>query len=384
MTTGDRRDPRRGPLEGLRVIDMATVVAGPGAARHLADFGATVVKLEPPRGDSTRAMGWRVPGDDSLMWKHVNRGKYCITVDLKTDDGLARFGRLADEADVLIENMRPGKLEALGLGPDLLLERNPRLVILRVSGFGQDGPYSQRPGFATSAEALSGMASLMGEPGMGPSLPPFALSDEVAGLIGAFGVMMALRSVDRDGVGQVVDVSLLEAALQLLGPLPGAWSELGYIQPQLGSGLPFSVPRGVYRTRDDKWLALSTSSESVAQRVLGLLGAEGDPRFVDFAARIENREALEELMTAWIVARDSADVVAAFMAADASISPVNDMSQVVEDPQIVARKALIDVDDILMQNVAARMSRTPGDIGFAGARLGEHDDLFADGWPARS
>jgi crotonobetainyl-CoA:carnitine CoA-transferase CaiB-like acyl-CoA transferase len=374
--------PRRGPLAGLRVIDMATVVAGPGAARHLADFGATVVKVEPPRGDSTRAMGWRVAGDDSLMWKHVNRGKYCVTIDLKDPDGLARFRRLADDADVLIENMRPGKLEALGLGPDELLERNPRLVILRVSGFGQDGPYAQRPGFATAAEALSGMASLMGEPGHGPSLPPFALSDEVAGLIGAFATVMAVRAAERDGQGQVIDVSLLESALQLLGPLPGAWSELGYIQPQLGSGLPFSVPRGVYRTRDGEWLALSTSSESVAGRVVGLLGAEGDERFRDFPSRIENRDALESLMRAWVGERDSAEVIASFLAADASISPVNDMSQVVEDPQIVARAALVDVDGILMQNVAARMSRTPGDIAFSGAELGEHDELFSDGWPA--
>ncbi len=373
-----------GPLHGLRVIDMATVVAGPGAARHLADFGATVVKVEPPRGDSTRSMGWRVPGDDSLMWKHVNRGKYCVTIDLKTEEGLARFRRLVDDADVLIENMRPGKLESLGIGPDVLLAGNPRLVVLRVSGFGQTGPYSQRPGFATAAEALSGMASLMGEPGMGPSLPPFALSDEVAGLIGAFSVMMALRSADRDGRGQVIDVSLLESALQILGPLPAAWSELGYIQPQLGSGLPFSVPRGTYRTKDGRYVALSTSAESVAQRVLGLLGVEADPRFGDFESRIANRDDLEKLMRAWIGERDFDVVMDAFIAADASISPVNDMSEVVVDPQIVAREAIVEVDDILMQNVAARMSTTPGGIAFAGAKLGEHNDLFANGWPQTS
>jgi crotonobetainyl-CoA:carnitine CoA-transferase CaiB-like acyl-CoA transferase len=376
-------DPRpEGPLSGIRVIDMATVVAGPGAARQLADFGATVLKVEPPAGESTRRMGWKADNEaDSLMWKLVNRGKYAITIDLKDPVGVNRFLQLATECDVLIENLRPGKLESLGIGPDVLQALNPKLVILRVSGFGQDGPNSQQPGFATTAEALSGMASILGEPGHGPSLPPFALSDEVASLIGAFSVLLALRSAEASGVGQVIDVNLLEAALQILGPLPAAWAALGYLQPQLGSGLPFSVPRGTYQTSDGVWVAISTTAETIATRVVKLIGAGNDPRFDGFANRLQHREALEVITAEWIAQRTYEEVLTAFTGADAAIARVNDMSQVVVDEQIKARNALVDVDGVLMQNVSARLSRTPGRVSSAGPLLNAHNALFADGWP---
>src|SRR5713226_2497619 len=193
-------------LEGLRVIDMATVLAGPGAARYLADFGADVVKVESPDGDGPRDLGWRDPRDgEGLWWKFVGRGKRAVVLDLKSDDGLAAMRSLLDRADVLIENLRPGTLERLGLAPDDLLARNPRLVVLRVTGFGQDGPYANRPGFATLAEAMSGFAAINGEPDGGPLLPPIALTDEIAALAGAFAVMVALRERDQSGEGQVVD-----------------------------------------------------------------------------------------------------------------------------------------------------------------------------------
>ena len=226
-------------LEGLRVIDMATVFAGPGAARHLADFGADVVKVESPDGDGVRRMGWFPPeGGDSYTWKLLGRNKRAVVLDLKTDDGRDALLRLADTADVLIENFRPGTIERLGLGPEVLLARNPRLVVLRVTGFGQDGPYASKPGFATIAEAMSGFAAINGEPDGAPLLPPIALTDEVTALAGAFAVMVALRERDQSGRGQVVDVNLLESMLQMMSALPSAAHHLDYDQPRLGSGIP--------------------------------------------------------------------------------------------------------------------------------------------------
>src|SRR5262249_18761036 len=202
-------------LEDLRVIDMATVFAGPGAARHLGDFGADVIKVEAPAGDGVRRMGWFPPeGGDSYTWKLLGRNKRTVVLDLKTDFGRDALLALVDDSDVLIENFRPGTLERLGLGPDGLLGRNPRLVLLRVTGLGRDGPYASRPGFATMAEAMSGFAAINGEPDGGPLLPPIALTDEVTAVAGAFAVMVALRERDRSGLGQNIRVNLLEAMLQ--------------------------------------------------------------------------------------------------------------------------------------------------------------------------
>jgi len=253
-----RNLPRVQALAGLRVIDMATVFAGPGAARHLADFGADVVKVESPTGDGVRRMGWFPPeGGDSYTWKLLGRNKRAVVLDLKTDAGLDALLRLADSADVLVENFRPGTIERLGLGPDVLLARNPRLVVLRVTGFGQDGPYASKPGFATIAEAMSGFAAINGEPDGAPLLPPIALTDEVAALAGAFAVMVALRARDASGEGQVVDVNLLESMIQMMSALPSAAAHLDYEHPRLGSGIPYSVPRGTYRCGDGEWIAIS-------------------------------------------------------------------------------------------------------------------------------
>lgn len=371
---GDEQAASTNAMHGIRVIDMATVIAGPGAARYLADFGADVIKVEPSAGDSTRLLGWTVSGDsDSLFWKLVNRGKRSVTLDLKDSADLERMLSLLDTAHVLIENMRPGKLERLGLAPDHLLTRNPALVILRVSGFGQTGPYSQRPGFATIAEAMSGLSDLSGEPGGGPLLPPIALTDEVTALAGAFATMVALRHAERTGEGQVVDVNLLESMLQIVGPLPSAWAHLGYLQPRLGSGLPYTSPRGTYRCSDGKWVALSASADSVASRVLHLLDVDGDPRFRDFPHRLANRDALEQLTREWIGARSSADVLAAFDLVDAAMAPVYTMADVAADPHIHFRDCLVEVDGIVMQNVVARMSVTPGAVRGVGPELGQHN-----------
>jgi crotonobetainyl-CoA:carnitine CoA-transferase CaiB-like acyl-CoA transferase len=368
-----------GPLAGIRVIELATIIAGPGSAKYLADFGADVIKVEPPAGDPTRRMGWTGPGEaDSYFWKLVNRNKRVVMLDLKTPAGAAALAQLLAGADVLIENMRPGKLEALGFSPDELLERNRKLVILRVSGFGQSGPYAQHPGFATIAEALSGFSDLLGEPGGPPLLPPVAVTDEVTALVGAFATLAALRHADKTGEGQVVDVNLLESMFQIMGPLVSAFAHMGYLQPRMGSGIPYTVPRGTYRAADGVWVAISSSADTVATRVLALIGADGDERFATFQVRARNREALEELVRAWVAARPSADVIREFRRVDAAIAPVKNMRDIFADKHIKARDIITTVDGIAMQNVVARMSKTPGAIRHAGRPFGaDTDDVLA-------
>ena len=364
--------PADGPLAGLRVIDCATVVAGPGAARHLADFGAEVIKVERPgEGDVVRSMGWVDPADgQGLWWKLIGRNKRAVALDLKSPGGRAAMLSLCASAHVLIENFRPGTLERLGLAPDVLLEANPALVITRVTGFGQDGPYAARPGFATLAEAMSGFAALNGEPGGAPLLPPIALTDEVTALAAAFATMVALRS----GVGQVVDVNLLESMLQLMGPLPSVAVALDYDQPRLGSGIPYSVPRGTYECADGRWVAVSTSSESVAARVMALVGLGDDESLSTSAGRVAERARVDAAVAAWIGERSSAAVLDAFVAADAAIAPVLAMTEVVRDPHVVARGVMVDVDGVSMPGPVARLSATPGGVRWAGRPLGTDTD----------
>jgi crotonobetainyl-CoA:carnitine CoA-transferase CaiB-like acyl-CoA transferase len=367
------------PLHGLRVLDLSTVLAGPNCARYLADFGADVIKVErPDGGDSLRNMAWRDPRDgEGLWWKLVNRNKRTIAIDLKSAADLAVLRRLVTDAEVLIENFRPGTLERLGLGPDVLHELNPSLVITRVTGFGQTGPYRNRPGFATIAEAMSGLAAISGEPDGQPLLPAIALTDEVTGVVAAFATMVALRS----GVGQVVDVSLLESLFQLMGPLISLYELTGQTQERLGSGLPYSVPRGTYQCLDGKWVGVSTSSDSVAARVLNLLGVGGDERFTTFAARMENRQELEAVMTAWCADRTQAEVMTAFTAAEAAIGPVMSMADIAVDPHYAARNAIVEVDGTPMQGLIAHLSATPGALRCQGRALdADGDEIRANGW----
>ena len=371
----------RGPLAGIRVVDMATVVAGPGAARLFGDFGADVIKVESPSGDSVRRLGWMPPDgdDDSYFWKLAGRNKRAVMLDLKTAEGLAAMLELIDGADLLVENLRPGKLEALGLAPEVLHERNPRLVILRVTAFGQAGPYAQRPGFATLAEALSGYAAISGEADGQPLLPPVALTDELTGTLGAFGAMAALWEARRSGKGQVVDLSLVEALMHVMGPLPSAFAHLGYEQPRLGAGIPYSVPRGTYRCSDGEWVALSASSDTVANRVLDLIGAGGDERFATFTDRFENRDALEALVAGWIAERPADEVIRRFEQADAAIAPVYTMGDLFADEHFAQRGLFTEVEDIVMQAVSPRLSRTPGQVAFVGRPLGaDTDEVLAE------
>lgn len=370
-------DPSSAPLSDLRVIDISTVLAGPGCARHLADFGADVIKIERPgSGDTVRAMGWRDPSDDvTLFWKIAGRGKRTVVLDLKDSEDLDVLRRLLDTADVLVENFRPGKLEALGLAPATLHATNPRLVITRITGFGQTGPYRDRPGFATLAEAMSGFANVNGEPDGAPTLPPIALTDEVTAIVAAFATMVAVHS----GIGQVVDVSLLESMLHLMGPLLSANALSGYEQPRLGSGIPYSVPRNTYRCADGRWVAISTTAESVAQRLMALVGAPDDPRFDGFDNRVANRELIDEIVGAWVGERDLELVLELAEGAEVAAAPVYAMADVVADPHLRERGAIISVDGVPMQNVIARLSATPGGVRFAARPMGaDTDDVLAE------
>jgi len=365
-------------LAGLRVIDMSTVLAGPNCARYLADFGAEVIKVERPGGDSLRNMAWKDPRDGAgLWWKVVNRNKRTVVLDVKDGEDRDVLLSLVDDAHVLVENSRPGTLERLGLGPDVLLGRNRALVITRVSGFGQDGPYASRPGFATIAEAMSGLAALNGEPDGQPLLPPIALTDELTGLAAAFATMVALHS----GVGQVVDANLLETMFQMMGPLASLYAVTGEQQPRLGAGLPYTVPRGTYRCSDGRWVAVSTSSDSVAARVMELLGVGGDERFATFEGRTAHRDELERVMSDWCLARTQAAVIDAFTAAEAAIGPVYDMADIARDPHYAAREAITPVGDTPMQGLIARLSATPGVLRWPGRRLdADGDDIRRSGW----
>ena len=355
-----------GPLADVRVLDISTVIAGPNCARYLADFGADVIKVERPGGDSVRQMAWADPRDgEGMWWKLANRNKRTVVLDFKKPDDLDVLLRLVDDAHVLVENFRPGTLERLGIGPDILLARNERLVITRVSGFGQTGPYAQRPGFATIAEAMSGFAAINGEPDGQPLLPPIALTDEVTGITAAFATLVALHS----GRGQVVDVNLLETMFQLMGPLPSLFALTGEKQPRLGAGLPYSVPRGTYRCADGRWIAVSTSSDSVAARVLDVLGVGDDERFRTFSGRMAHRDDIEALFVNWCAARDSADVIGTLTEAHAAVGPVMDMADIADDPHFRERATIAAVGDTPMQGLIARLSETPGQLRWPGRRL---------------
>lgn len=360
------------PLADLRVVDISTIFAGPHCARYLADFGADVAKVERPSGDSSRNIGWRAADGETLWWKLANRGKRAITLDLKNSGDLATLKRMLSVADVLVENFRPGKLEALGLVPDELFETNPKLTITRLTGFGQSGPYRDRPGFATLAEAMSGFASMNGEADGAPLLPPIALTDELAGLAAAFATMVAVHA----GGGQTVDVNLLETMMQIMGPLISAWHTEGYLQPRLGSGIAYSVPRGTYQASDGGWIAVSTSSDSVAQRVMEIIGVADDERFQTFDGRIQNREKVDKLMAEWVSQRTLTQALEAFETAEAAAAPVLDVGQLSSDPHVASRGALVEVNGLVMQGLVASLSRTPGRVRWVGRPLGADNETM--------
>jgi crotonobetainyl-CoA:carnitine CoA-transferase CaiB-like acyl-CoA transferase len=378
-----------GPLDGVVVIDIATLFAAPMAATLLADFGAEVIKVEHPvRGDPVRDHGY-VKDGQSLWWKVLDRNKQAITLDIGKSAGADLLLRLASFADVLIENFRPGTLERWGVGPEQFHAVNPRLIVARVTGFGQTGPYARRPGFGTLAECMSGFAAMTGEPDGPPTLPPFALADGVAGQALANAILMALYHRDvRGGMGQVLDLAIIEPILSLLGPNPTVYDQLGVIPERTGNRTSNNAPRNTYRCRDGRWVAISTSTQSIAERVLRLVGHPeviAQPWFSSGRSRAEHAEELDAYVGQWISERDLDEVVRGFEEAQAAVAPVYDIRDIMNDPQYRALQTIVTVDDedlgpMKMQNVPFRLSQTPGRIRWTGRSKGEDNEEIFGKW----
>ena len=378
--TGAPGPTGRQALDGIRVLDVATLFAGPLAATFLADFGADVLKVEHPRGDPARLHGHTKDGI-GLWWKMLARNKRAITLYLGSPAGQDLFRRLVKDADVVVENFRPGTLERWGLGYDQLAEINPGLVLARVTGFGQLGPYARRPGFGTLAEAMSGFAHITGQPDGPPTLPPFGLADGIAALATAYAIMVALRARDATGRGQVVDLAIIEPILTILGGQPTVYDQLGVIQGRTGNRSGNNAPRNTYRTTEGTWVAVSTSAQSVAERVMRLVGRPeliDEPWFASGGGRAAHADILDDAVGGWIAQRTAAEVIAAFEEAEAAVAPIYDIAGVMADPQYQALGSLVSVPDpdlgpLVMQNVLFRLSETPGAVTSTGPRLGEHN-----------
>ena len=376
-------DAAQGPLAGLRVVDCSTILAGPLIAQVLGDFGADVVKVEhPDRPDGMRGHGAAVDGE-GLWWKEVGRNKRTLGLYLGDPEGAEVMLELVRHSDVLIENFRPGTLERWGLGWDVLHEANPRLVLVRVTGFGQDGPYADRPAFGTLVEAMSGFAHLTGQADGPPTLPAFGLADSIAGITGVGAVMMALYHRDASGgEGQVVDLSLLEPIMTAVGPAPTVYDKLGLVQQRQGNRSSNNAPRNLYRTSDDHWVAISTSADVIAERVMRLVGHPeviDEPWFSTGATRAQNADLLDGYVASWIGRRTRDEVAEAFAEAGAAVAPVYSPADLVKDPQVRARRMLTHVEDpdigsLLQHNVLFRLSDTPGGIRFTGRGHGADTD----------
>lgn len=367
-----------GPLTGVRVIDAATLFAGPLAAMHLGDLGADVVKVEHPRRpDPSRGHGPAKDGQN-LWWKTLGRNKRAMTLDLSHERGQEVFRRLAAGVDVVIENFRPDTLERWNLGYESLSASNPGLILARVTGFGQVGPYRRRPGFGTLAEAMSGFAAMTGEPDGPPTLPPFGLADGITALATAFAVTSALHARAASGRGQVVDLAIIEPMLSVLGPQITRWDQLRTVQPRTGNRSANNAPRNTYRCADGRWVAVSTSSQSIAERVMRLVGRPeviDEPWFATGSGRAEHVEELDAAVAGWVSSRTRDEVVSEFERVEAAVAPVYDASDIAADPQLAAIETVLRVPDpdfgeVAMQNVLFRLSETPGSVRWTGRAHG--------------
>lgn len=374
-------DPRHvGPLSDVRVLDLSRLVAGNMLSLYLADFGADVIKIErEDKGDDLRH--WREAGQP-VYWKIYGRNKRSMTLDLKSEAGLDTLRRLARHSQVLIENFVPGGLEKMGLAPESLLAINPALVIVRVSGWGQTGPYSHKPGFGTLVEGMSGFAHLNGFPDRPPVLPPLALADMIAGVYGAAGVLTALRVAERTGQGQVVDLSLFEPIFSVIASEAAKHQLTGAPTPRSGNQSSHTAPRNVYACADGQYVALSGSMQSMAMRILDTIGRpelKDDPRFADNDARVAHRDELDAIIGAFIGARTREECLALFEAAGVTVGPVCTAGELVDHPYAVGRQAIVKMEDadmgsIPMHNVVPRLTGSPGGMRRAAPSLGQHND----------
>jgi len=384
--TGSTKAPTQdspGPLAGLRVLDVSQVLAGPIAGQLLADFGAEVVKIEhPKKPDGLRELGPAKDGEP-LWWKVVSRNKKTVAIDLSDPLGASLLADLAKGSDVLIENFRPGTMESWGLGYESLSASNPGLVMLRISGFGQSGPYARRPAFGTLIEAMSGFAAATGEPEGPPTLPPLGLADTLAGISGALAVMMALYYRDaKGGTGQDIDLSILEPLVSVMSPQPTELDQLGRLPGRIGNRSELNAPRNLYRTRDGRWVAMSTSTTAIAERVMRTVGhgeIVDEEWFATSRGRVAHADLLDSMVAEWIAERDRDEVIAAFEAAEAAVGPVYSVAELMADPHAVARGVFAKVHDprlgeVAMPGLLFRMSQTTGAIRFTGRGLGADTD----------
>ncbi len=357
------------------------MMAAPAAAAYLAEFGADVIKVEKPReGDPQRRWGTTKAGE-SVYWKSISRNKRSLTLDLRTRRGAEILRLLVGRTDVVIANFRPGTLESWGIGYEWMAAANPSVILLEISGFGQTGPLARRPGFGTLAEARSGFAHLTGQPEGPPTLPNMGLADGVAGIMGAFAVMLALRARERgDGLGQRIDLSLCDSILRLIEPSLLDWSQLGIAGQRTGSRSVHVAPRNVYRCRDGNWVALSASTPSIARRVFAAIGRPelaDDPRFADNASRLENVAELDTVIGEWIGRHDAPEVIEIMERAEAAVGPVQDIPQIHQDPSFRERPSFVEVEDpnfgpMRLVDVVPKLSRTPGRVLTTGPALGQH------------
>jgi crotonobetainyl-CoA:carnitine CoA-transferase CaiB-like acyl-CoA transferase len=372
--------PGAGPLKGLRVLDAGTMIAGPLAATHLADFGADVIKIEQPRvGDPMRAWAPMKEGR-SLWWKVIARNKRLVTLALNRPEGQAIFRRMVRRADVVIENYRPGTFEKWGLGYRDLATINPRIVLVRVSGFGQTGPYAHRGGYGTIAEAFSGIPSFTGFPDRPPTLPGFPMADSVAATFAAMAAMFALYRRDHGGAGrgQEIDVSLYEPLFRLAEAQVIGFDQLGIVKTRQGNRLAEDSPRNTYETADGRWIGISASSQKTFERLCAAMGTPElakDPRYATNALRCEHADTLDATVAAWFRTRTQAEVMATFDAADVVAGPVLDISDIMRDPHYAARGNIVEVPDVdfgtvRMQGVTPHFLETPGGVRHAGRSLG--------------
>jgi len=372
--------PEKGPLSGLRVLDVATLFAGPLIATALGDFGADVIKVEHPKGDPLRNVGHQKNGL-GIWWKVANRNKRSITLDLHVPAAQRILLELAQKADVLIENFRPGVLDGWGCSWPVLHQINPRLIVVRATGFGQTGPYRHRPGYGTLAEGFSGFAYLTGDPNGPPTLPPFGHSDGLAALSGTSAVMMALYYRDHvSGKGQEIDLAIYEPIFSLLGPLPGVYQQLGIVERRHGNRSASSAPRNIYKTGDERWIAVSTASPSIFKRLMRLIGREDlaeDPRMSTNHSRVEHADELDAAVKGYTETHDLATILREFDEVGAAVAPIYDIQQIFEDPHFHARKTIIDVPDedfgsLAMANVVPRLVGSPGGIWRSAPGIGAH------------
>jgi crotonobetainyl-CoA:carnitine CoA-transferase CaiB-like acyl-CoA transferase len=355
-----------GPLAGLKILDLSRLLCGNLLTLSLADFGADVVKVEDrTKGDPLR--DWKAEGH-SLFWKVYGRNKRSLALDLRSRAGRAVVGHLACFADVLVESFRPGTMESMGLGPTRLQALNPRIVVVRISGFGQTGPYRDRPGFGTLIEAMSGLAARSGFPDRPPLLPTVPLADMVAGIYGAFATMVALQARTPTGGGQVIDLSLLEPLVSFLGADAAIWKLFGRLPLRTGNRSETSAPRNVYTTADGGYVAISASIQSMAERLFGTIGRPelaDDPRFRTNADRLRHNEELDLIIQAWIGGHDQAECLRVLAAEGVTAGPVYDAAGLAADPHVLAREVLVDLPDaetgsILAHNITPRLDTTPG------------------------